>query len=403
MKEKLVGIVVGFCCLMLLVGTSMAADEISDPILKKLVEKGVLTQEEAASITSEMKAEVKEKEKKVEDKKVTWAGSFRMRHDSQWFDKPDKADRHRERIQARFGLTYDLTENTQVGFRLGTGEKRDQVTLNQSLGDVFKLKEVWIDAAYVKHSVFDKQFDIYLGKFTNPFVPYTWIVFDRDLQPEGVAVQARRKFGEPTLFLNAGAFPIDEISGDSSDPWLLGIQGGVKYGQKDAFDLTVGLAHYNYSNIENVNDTNLYFGNTDDDFRLYNSTATLSLYMLPVYVGLTADYVYNTAVDDDNEGYLFGVTAGKKKVEKFKDWQVFTTYSRVESNATYDEFSDSDFRSGGTNNKGWTFGYTFGLGKGWAHALKYYMTENVSDQISSDKRAQEENRIQIDLTYAFKF
>jgi len=38
-------------------------------------------------------------------------------------------------------------------------------------------------------------------------------------------------------------------------------------------------------------------------------------------------------------------------VENFKDWQVFATYSKVESDATFDEFSDSDFRSGGTNNK----------------------------------------------------
>jgi len=403
MKQKVVGIVVGLGCLIFLIGISFAAEDIKDPILKKLVEKGVLTKEEALSVTEEIKMEAKEKEKKAEEKKAKWEGSFRMRHDSQWFDKPEKADRHRERIQGRFGFTYDINEMAQVGFQLGTGEKQDQITLNQSLGDIFELKNVWLEAAYVRHKFFEKMLDVYLGKFKNPFTPHTWIVFDPDLHTEGVAIQARYELGKPSVFLNAGAFPLDEISGDSSDPWLLGIQGGIKYGEKDKFDLVVGLAHYNYSNVDLITaDDNKYHGNTMNAFRVYNATANVSVY-LPLYVGLTADYVFNTAADDNNDGYLLGITAGSKKVENFKDWQVFATYSRVESDATYDEFLDSDFRSGGTNNKGWTLGYRFGLGKGWAHALKYYITENVSAPIAGDKRSNEEDRIQIDLTYAFKF
>ena len=404
MKKRFLAIVIGMCCLMFLAGTSFAADEITDPILKKLVEKGILTKEEAISVTDEIKVETKTKEKKAEEKKAKWEGSFRMRHDSQWFDEPEKADRHRERIQGRFGFTYDVNELTQVGFRLGTGEKPDQITLNQSLGNIFELKNIWLEAAYVKHNFFDKILGVSMGKFKNPFTPHTWIVFDSDLYPEGIAAQAQYGLNcKSTLFLNGGAFPLDEVSGDSSDPWLLGIQGGIKYAQKDKFDLEIGLAHYNYSNVDHIStDDNNYSGNTISDFRLYNATANVSLY-LPLYVGLTADYIYNTAADDNNEGYLFGITAGSKKVENFKDWQVFTTYSRVESDATFDEFSDSDFRSGGTNNKGWTFGYRFGLGKGWAHALKYYITESVGSQLASDKRSTEENRIQIDLNYAFKF
>lgn len=403
MKKRMLEIVVSLCCLMFLSGTSMAAEDITDPILKKLVEKGVLTKEDAVSITEEMKVEAKEKEKKAEEKKVNWAGSFRMRHDTQWFDKPEKADRNRERIQGRFGFTYDINELTQVGFGLGTGEKQDQVTLNQSLGDVFELKNVWLEAAYVRHKFFDKKLDVYMGKFKNPFTPHTWIVFDGDLYPEGLAIQARHEIGTPTLFLNAGVFPLDELSGDSSDPWLLGVQGGIKYGQKDKFDLVLGVAHYNYSNVDLIEKSrNKYYGNTISDFRLYDATANFSIYA-PIYIGLTADYIYNVAADDNNDGYLLGITAGSRKIDKFKDLQVFTTYSRVESDATFDEFSDSDFRSGGTNNKGWTFGYRLGLGKGWAHALKYYVTEAVSAQLPTDKRSTKENRIQIDLTYAFKF
>lgn len=403
MKKVLASVVI-LCSLIFLVGTSVAEEGITDPILKKLVEKGVLTKEEAISIVDEMKKEKKKaEEKKTEEKKAKWEGSFRMRHDSQWFKKPDKPDRHRERIQMRLGFTYDINPLTQFGFGLGSGEKEDQITLNQSLGDVFELKKIWLEAAYVKHTFFDKKLDIYLGKFKNPFTPHTWIVFDPDLHPEGVAIQARHELGKLTLFLNSGAFPLDEIGGKSSDPWLLGIQGGIKYSEKDKFDFIAGIAHYNYSNVKNIDTKHdKYHGNTITDFRVYNITAKCSFYK-PIYIALTADYVYNAATDDNNKGYLFEVVAGSRKIEKFKDLQVFTTYSRLESDATFDEFPDSDFRSGGTNNKGWTLGYRFGLGKGWFHSLKYYITKAVSPQLTTDKRALKENRIQIDLNYVFKF
>jgi polyhydroxyalkanoate synthesis regulator phasin len=64
--------VFGLICLLLFAATAIASD-ISDPILKKLVEKGVLTKQEAKSVMQEMKKEAVEKDKAVEkkiDKKV---------------------------------------------------------------------------------------------------------------------------------------------------------------------------------------------------------------------------------------------------------------------------------------------------------------------------------------------
>jgi len=63
------------CSLILLAGTALAS-EIKDPILKKLVEKGILTQEDAISVMQEMEGETLEKEKEGEEKiqmKVTEA------------------------------------------------------------------------------------------------------------------------------------------------------------------------------------------------------------------------------------------------------------------------------------------------------------------------------------------
>jgi len=64
MKKKFLAVIVSICCLMFLAGTSMAAEDITDPILKKLVEKGVLTKEEATSITEEMKVKQRQKRRR---------------------------------------------------------------------------------------------------------------------------------------------------------------------------------------------------------------------------------------------------------------------------------------------------------------------------------------------------
>jgi polyhydroxyalkanoate synthesis regulator phasin len=67
MRRKLLAFAASLCCLMFLAGTSMAAD-IPDPILKKLVEKGVLTKEEAISVLKEMDKESAKQEQKIEEK-----------------------------------------------------------------------------------------------------------------------------------------------------------------------------------------------------------------------------------------------------------------------------------------------------------------------------------------------
>lgn len=65
--KKLSLVIATLCCCLLLAGTVMAT-EISDPILKKLVEKKILTKEEAIDVMKEMDKEASEKDKKVEQK-----------------------------------------------------------------------------------------------------------------------------------------------------------------------------------------------------------------------------------------------------------------------------------------------------------------------------------------------
>ena len=65
MKRGVSVLVLSLCCLLLLARAAMAAD-ITDPILKKLVEKGILTEQEAKSVMKEMEKEPAGEQKAAE-------------------------------------------------------------------------------------------------------------------------------------------------------------------------------------------------------------------------------------------------------------------------------------------------------------------------------------------------
>ncbi len=64
MKNFLSFLVAGLCCMLFLTGTSSAA-EMTNPILNKLVEKGVLSKEEARSVLQEMDREAVKTDKNI--------------------------------------------------------------------------------------------------------------------------------------------------------------------------------------------------------------------------------------------------------------------------------------------------------------------------------------------------
>jgi len=67
MRSRLSVFVLCFCAVLIFAVTAIAA-EIKDPILKKLVEKGILTPEEAITVMQEMEKETAGKEQKAEEK-----------------------------------------------------------------------------------------------------------------------------------------------------------------------------------------------------------------------------------------------------------------------------------------------------------------------------------------------
>jgi hypothetical protein len=110
------------------------------------------------------------------------------------------------------------------------------------------------------------------------------------------------------------------------------------------------------------------------DYDLLNITAQLTYdYWFPVHIVFVGDYVKNLGfdrqqvagltgdadVEEETDGYQFGLTVGYPTVREFGDWNTFLFYKYLEKDATLDAFTDSDFHLGGTNAKGWILGGEF--------------------------------------------
>jgi len=137
--KKLSLLIAVLCCFMFLTGIVMAA-EITDPILKKLVEKKILTKEEAAKVMQEMEQEKTQKVQKSDEKstaKVTDNAST----DSKDLEKVVKALKG-----FKFGLLWYLSyQNGETG-DMDNGTGYSQFAIKRGYFRVTKEFCPWFDA-----------------------------------------------------------------------------------------------------------------------------------------------------------------------------------------------------------------------------------------------------------------
>ncbi|MDQ6632696.1 MAG: putative porin, partial [Verrucomicrobiota bacterium] len=106
------------------VGTTAMAQS-SDALIDKLVEKGILNVKEANDLREEADKDFT-KSYSVKSGMPDWVtalkfnGDFRGRYDGIY--SRDGSDRNRLRYRMRFGATASLTDNFEVGLRLGSGQ-----------------------------------------------------------------------------------------------------------------------------------------------------------------------------------------------------------------------------------------------------------------------------------------
>src|SRR3989338_7272557 len=117
------------------------------------------------------------------------------------------------------------------------------------------------------------------------------------------------------------------------------------------------------------------------DWNLINPSFQLSSKVSGMPVKFYGDWVHNTKPTEHMNGFVIGIGVGKAKKpwSLTEGWEAGYFFERIDPNAAFGAFADSDFGGGGTNNKGHVFYLTLATLKNSTLGAKYFDTEEVND------------------------
>jgi hypothetical protein len=325
------------------------------------------------------------------------------------------------KYRVRFGAEAKVTEDLTAVVRLSTGNTTNPVSTNTIMGDYLNKDNVVFDLAYLKWRPFEF-LTVYGGRIPNPWFAPSRLVWDDDLNFEGIALTLQQPVSESwTAFLTGGAFPLNEYEFSSRSKWLTAGQIGMERKDRKGISAKIGAAYYYFFNVTGMRNDPDHPGENDWTAPLYqqkgntlfnisadpaviktalasyfkelNVGANLDIgFWDPYHVVLSGDYVKNFGFDkhdvamrtgnpdpdEDTTGYQIGLSVGYPSMEKSGQWRAFLQYKNVGADAVIDAFTDSDFHLGGTNAKGWILGAEFALWKNVWLATRWLTADEVS-------------------------
>jgi hypothetical protein len=373
---------------------NVAQGQSADALINKLVNKGILTADEAKELRDETNKGFNQAYQ-AKSGMPDWvnsfriSGDFRARYDGLFNPELDPGapagtapidDRHRFRYRLRVGAFVTMRDNFEVGFRLASGEAPvgpggDPISGNTSFADNSAKKFIYIDQAYAKWTGLktpDLTGVLTVGKMENPFV-FSEMIFDPDYTPEGAAATLTYNITDAhALKFIGGGFMLDELSGDANDPFMGGAQ--IRWDAKwtPKIESSIGGALLSIVNAKstlsneglssaNVPDVNAGNSRTptttpaasttlNNTFTTFvaDAAVTYKLDHFPLYKGafpirVGAEYAQNLVAPSRNEAYAFGVVFGKSG--KRGQWDLGYKYKEMQGDFWYEEMVDSDFGS----------------------------------------------------------
>ena len=421
-----------------------------DALLNKLEQKGILSVDEAKELKAENATNsVNDFSKAMGAKFPTpdWVtscklyGDFRGRFDDVSTDIPafatpgsgvpkGKDNNMRERYRVRVGLTVNMKDDLQVGFRVGSGDG-GPLSNNQTLQGNASKKTLYVDAAYGKWMPINDgtwMVSTTIGKMDQPFQASP-MVFDPDYTPEGAALQATYKINDNhSLAFNGAALVLDQTT--TRGPFLYGGQMIWNSTWTQKISTSLGVAGYNIANDASFAASSSAYSDTLYDSNLGNTlgtttiptypattvgytfanhfnpvvvsgSATYTLDSFPLYKGafpvkFAGEYMNNPAAAANNEGWWAGVTLGKSGKKGL--WDISYRYQRLEADAWWDQIVDDDNTAvfpdtvntspsnqavGGTNIKGHLIKFNYSIYDSLTFSFTAYINELINNPLPS--------------------
>ena len=431
-------IIAGVAATFAMAGNSHAQS--SDALIDKLVDKGILSTSEAKDLRDEADKNFNTALQAktgmpdwVTGYKLT--GDVRARYDQVTAENTSFAERSRFRYRLRFGVTANILDNMEAGFRLGTGDAAgNPLSNNTTAENNFSKKPIWLDTAYGKWTAINSGGWVLaatVGKMENPFT-VTPMVFDPDLTPEGLALTGSYMFNDKHTLNFAGAgFVLDEESKGQHDPAMLGEQVILNSKWNANWSSSIGLSAFQILNRDQLSTNNVPQNNQGNSRTLTGSlvnayapvvvdaSVTYTFDSVPFYNGpfpvkFASEYVNNVAINRNNNGYWVGITLGKSGTRK--TWDLTYRYEYLQADAWYDQMVDDDFGVyyknpfasgasgyfGGTNVKGHLVKLTYSFTDAMSFSFSAFANTMVNAAITGTKQPTTETlRIFADVMWKF--
>ena len=423
----------------LLATTALASAQSSDALLNKLVEKGILTTQEA----SELKKEADKDFTKAYATKTgmpEWVsalkfnGDLRLRYDGAYQNEENSVpDRHQFRYRLRFGATVTMVDHFEVGLRLGSGQVNNRLdsagtgilgsvggspfSNNTTMTGDGSKKFIFVDLAYGKWTPRD-WVQLELGKMVSPFW-FTDMTFDPDYNPEGIQQKFTLKYSEDhVLGFTAGQYVILENfsssgAGNQNDVYLFINQAywAAKWAPALSSRLAVGMM--NFKNQHDISPDLETFINQNGtpatapvDFNpvIARGELTYAFPEVPLFHGefpitVGAEYANNPGASRDNEAYNLGISFGSNK--KKGNWQLSYNYKSIEASSLWHGLNDDDFGfnvKGGTDVRGHQIVASYHVFDPVLLNLRYMLTEQINNVPG---KPVEQTRIFADIVWSF--
>jgi len=411
----------------------------SDALIDKLVDKGILTSDEAKDLRDESDKNFNtalQAKSGMPDWVTSYKvyGDFRARYDQVSSTDNNKTftERDRYRFRLRAGIIVSMLDNLEVGFSLTTGDPAsannfnnagNPLSNNTTAQDNGTKKNVYIDTAYGKWTALNSDgwlLSATFGKMYNP-LQFTPMVFDSDWTPEGVALQGGYTFNDQHTLLVNGAALVEDQGVSSTDkgsvqaPALFAGQAIWNANWTQKFGTSLGLGGYILANSQNLTTTAVPYINQGNS-RMTNgvlingyapiiadASATYKLDSFPLYPGafpikVAGEYINNldtVSGNKNNQAIWGGITFGKAGTKH--TWDLSYRYEYLEADATYDQLVDDDNGAyyqhapnggaagwyGGTNVKGHLIKANYSITDSLTLSFTCFLNELISPSLNT--------------------
>lgn len=425
---------IGLCSTLLMAMSTPANAAVDAKLLAMLKANGSITDAQYAELQADLANDQKVSQQATADavakqnawdQKVAWAsktritGDVRVREENiktegSTLDNNRTADR--QRVRARFGVYSEIDPQVDAGIRVATGGSADSRSTNQDLNNGFTKKSLWLDEGYLDwHPTAIKNLHLIGGKMLQPWVSMGDIIWDSDVNPEGVAATYKLPINKNAeLFGSIGYYTLkDNVDGEgyqfNHDLSLYAGQLGGKFNLGDVVGVTAGGSIYNYNNSNDdgtaggttvasngttTTRTLIQNGNTTNEFKLYELFGQVDIKTLPIPLAVYGQYVHNGAsTDGADEAWLAGI---KSKLGAFS---VDYNYRDVQKNGVVGAFTDSDFANGYTGSRGHKIKVGYDIDKNFGLGVTYFLAK--TDTAVANRTDVDLNTLQLDLEAKF--